>query len=93
MIEVRNQSEQKKSRIPEFASLQEEAEFWDSHDITDYLDELTPIDFKFSETLAHGVLVRFTSDTLMKVYETAGKQGITMDALIQKWVVERLNDQ
>ena len=90
MIEADTQSERKKSRIPKFANLVEEAEFWDTHDITDYMDELTPVEFKFSETLANGIVVRFTSDTLTKVYETAREQGITMDALIQQWVVERL---
>ena len=35
--------EQHKSRIPEFASREEEAEFWDTHDFTDYLDELEPV--------------------------------------------------
>ena len=93
MIEANKQDERKISRIPKFANLAEEAEFWDTHDITDYLDELTPVDFKFSEDLAHGVVVRFSSDTLTRVYETAREQGITMDALIQKWVVERLNEQ
>ena len=75
-----------------FASREEEAEFWDTHDIADYWHELTPVEFKFSETLANGVVVRFESDTLTKVYETAREQGITMDALIQKWVVERLSE-
>ena len=88
--------ETKRTRDPmpdEFASRAEVAEFWDTHDITDYLDVLEPVDLKFSEHLAHGVVVRFESDTLTKVYETAREQGITMDALIQQWVVERLESQ
>ena len=28
--------DQNQSRIPEFANREEEAEFWDTHDITDY---------------------------------------------------------
>lgn len=76
-----------------FASREEEAEFWDTHDIADYWHELKPVELKFSENLAHGVVVRFSSDTLTKVYETAREQGITMDALIQKWVVERLEQR
>ena len=88
MIEADKQDERK--RIPKFANLAEEAEFWDTHDIADYWHELKPVDLKFSENLAHGVVVRFSSDTLMKVYETAREQGITMDALIQQWVVDRL---
>lgn len=43
--------EQKKSRIPEFKSIEEEAEFWDTHDITDFLDELEPAEFELSPEL------------------------------------------
>lgn len=32
-----------KNRIPNFASREEEAEFWDTHAFTDYLDELAPV--------------------------------------------------
>lgn len=93
MIETGKQDERNTSRIPKFASVVEEAEFWDTHDITDYMDELTPVEFKFSKTLAHGVVVRFSTDTLTKLYEVADKKGVTMDALVQQWVVERLNEQ
>lgn len=89
-----NETERVRDPMPdEFASREEEAEFWDTHDIADYWHELKPVELKFSENLAHGVVVRFSSDTLTKVYETAIEQGITMDALIQKWVVERLEQR
>jgi hypothetical protein len=39
------------SRIPEFATLQEEAEFWDTHNITDLLDELRPNHVHFAPKL------------------------------------------
>ena len=90
MIKADKQSEQKKSKIPKFASIEEEAEFWDTHDIADYLDELKPVKLKFSDELAHDVVVRFDSDTFKKVCKTANGQGITPIALIHQWVVERL---
>jgi len=36
----------KESKMPDFnkMSYEEEATWWDTHDITDYLDELTPVD-------------------------------------------------
>ncbi len=36
-----------KSTIPQFKSIQEEAEFGDTHDTTDYLDEMRSIKVKF----------------------------------------------
>jgi len=38
-----NIKKQKESRIPDFKSRQEMAEFWDTHDFTDYMDEFKPI--------------------------------------------------
>lgn len=34
----------KESKIPDFKTEEEEAEFWDTHSITDYLDELEEVD-------------------------------------------------
>ena len=35
-----------RSRIPDFASLEEEAEFWDTHDSTEFEDEWEPVDLE-----------------------------------------------
>jgi hypothetical protein len=40
------------SKVPEFTSREEEAEFWDTHDVTDYLDELRPVRVRFAPTLS-----------------------------------------
>ena len=34
-----NHADQQRNRIPDFASREEEAAFWEAHDITDYLNE------------------------------------------------------
>ena len=39
-------------RIPEFASLEEEAAFWDAHDTTDVEDEFHPVTVVFEGRLA-----------------------------------------
>lgn len=54
----------KKSRIPDFATREEEAAFWDSHDIADYEDELKPVKVRFGKKLSEGFTVRFDLDTL-----------------------------
>ncbi|HEU0116418.1 MAG TPA: hypothetical protein VFQ80_17140 [Thermomicrobiales bacterium] len=38
-------------RIPDFANREEEAAWWDTHDITDDPDELKPINARFDENL------------------------------------------
>lgn len=36
------------SRIPQFHSREEEAGFWDTHDVTDYLDDLRRGEVRFA---------------------------------------------
>jgi hypothetical protein len=38
------------NRMPDFKSVEEEAEFWDTHNITDFLDEMRPVRVRFSPT-------------------------------------------
>lgn len=37
-------SRKRKARLPHFRSEDEEADFWDTHDVTDFLNELPPED-------------------------------------------------
>lgn len=36
-------------RVPDFSSREEEAEWWDTHSIVDYLDELEPIQIRYAQ--------------------------------------------
>ncbi len=45
-------------RIPDFATRDEEAAWWDSHSISDYLDELQPVKVTFARNLSDPVAVR-----------------------------------
>ena len=88
MVSPDEQREKKQNRVPEFASREEEAEFWDTHDLTDYMDEVKVISVKFSDVIEQAVIVRFDSDTFDKLHRMASKRGIFPDALIHDWVVE-----
>jgi hypothetical protein len=35
------------AKLPKFKSIREEARFWDTHDVTDYLSELKPVELVF----------------------------------------------
>jgi hypothetical protein len=39
------------SKIPEFASKEEEAEFWDAHDFTEFADETEPVEITFGGSI------------------------------------------
>jgi hypothetical protein len=83
------------SRIPEFASVQEEAEWWDTHDITDYLDELKPVEVRFAknlsgQVLSRGITIRFDDESLAELRRRAQEKGIGPTTLARMWILERL---
>jgi predicted DNA binding CopG/RHH family protein len=81
------------SRIPEFASIEEEAAFWDTHSTADYEDEFRPVRVRVAKKLSHGLTVRLDPETLHKLRTAAHAQGIGPTTLIRMWVLERLKHQ
>jgi hypothetical protein len=79
-------------RIPEFASLEEEAAFWDTHSTADYEAEFTPVRLRFAKRLSSGVTIRLDLDTLKQLRTMAQEKGIGPTTLIRTWVLERLRD-
>jgi hypothetical protein len=82
----------RKSRIPEFASREEEAEFWDTHDFTDYLDELEPIKVRVANPLSASVQVRFDTETDRELEEHAQEKGVKKSTLVRMVVKEWLRE-
>jgi predicted DNA binding CopG/RHH family protein len=83
----------RKSKIPKFKSYQEEAEFWDTHDFTDFEDELKPVKVKFAKNLSTGITIRFDHRTLNTIRTQAAHKGIGATTLIRIWVMEKLNQK
>jgi len=80
-------------RIPEFATLEEEAAFWDTHSTADYEDEFRPVRARFAKRLSTGVTIRLDPDTLQKLRTLAQERGIGPTTLIRMWVLERLKQK
>lgn len=78
------------SRIPRFKNYQEEAEFWDTHSITEFWDELKPVKVRFAKNLSEGITVRFDPETMIKLRSQAAKKRIGPTTLVRMWIVERL---
>lgn len=83
----------KESRIPTFASYEEEAEWWDTHDITDYLDEMEPVKVTFNLEPMASLTVDLDAHTMKRVRAEAKKQGIPPETLIFIWILERFQSQ
>ena len=80
-------------RIPDFASRDEEAAWWDSHSIVDYLDELEPVRLKFAKQLSSPIAVRLNTNDRAQLTKLANDQGVGTSTLIRMWVKERLKQQ
>ncbi|HEY3243648.1 MAG TPA: CopG family antitoxin [Phycisphaerae bacterium] len=78
-----------RKRIPKFRSTQEEAEFWDTHDSTDYLHELedandvifVPPDFLF---------VELNKSLWRELVHEAKRRRTTPTRLARRWLKEKL---
>jgi predicted DNA binding CopG/RHH family protein len=79
-----------KSRIPEFASREEEAEWFDTHDMADYQDEFKTVKVRFAKNLSEGLNIRLDRDTLLKLREIAHAKGVGPTTLARMWLMERL---
>ncbi|MGH2557503.1 MAG: CopG family antitoxin [Thermomicrobiales bacterium] len=83
------------SRIPSFRTIAEEAEFWDTHDITEFADELDEVtDVVFGSVQSKDALVlRFVGDDLTALVERAREEDVSPATLVRGWVLERLDER
>lgn len=85
-------------KIPEFRSEEEEALFWDSHDSTDYLDDLEPVEIEVTPELKEKIsskrelkkpiTLRLEPNQIDAVKKIASKKGLPYQTLIRMWIVE-----
>jgi hypothetical protein len=82
-------------RIPTFKTVEEEAEFWDTHDSVDFEDEFEDApDIIFVKAgPKKTVSVRLDAASLEAVTKRAREMGIGPSTLIRLWVLERLRGE
>lgn len=83
----------KKRRIPQFASREEEAEWFDTHDMADYQDEFKTVKARFAKHLSEGITIRFDPQTLAKLRIQAHEKGLGPTTLARMWILEHLKEQ
>lgn len=76
--------------IPEhFATLEEAAEFWDTHDLADYWDLTEDADFEVN-LKRRRYLVAVAPELAEKLAIEAHRQGILTETLVNLWLSEKL---
>jgi hypothetical protein len=79
-------------RIPNTDSIQELAEFWDTHDVTAFDDELEEVtEPVFARQATDAVRVPLSAEERLAVRRIAAARGIEEAALIREWVKEKLH--
>jgi predicted DNA binding CopG/RHH family protein len=79
----------KKPKLPETDSIQELAEFWDTHDLTDHEDELEEV----AETVfvrGAAIKVPLESREVEAVEQMAQAKGVSREELVRAWVQQKL---
>ena len=76
--------------MPEhFNSLEEAAEFWDTHDSADYEDYMKDIEYEVN-IKRRVYLVELNNDLYDKVRVIAQEKGIPAETLVNQWVQEKV---
>lgn len=80
----------KGKKVPKFKSYEEEANFWDTHDTTEFEDEFKPVKLEFARPLIHILGVRLDAKTIDHLSELGNEMGIGPSTLVRMWVMEKL---
>ena len=81
-----------KDPIPKFATREEEAEFWDTHDFADYWDELRPVNMEGSPNLTSLFQIPLDGESITRICQYANANGVDAATLVRTWILERLQE-
>jgi len=83
----------KTRKIPETDSIEELARFWDTHDLTDFEDQLENVPERVFERKPETVIpVRLRRQEIEAVKRVAKTRGVREAALLRQWVREKLRE-
>jgi CopG antitoxin of type II toxin-antitoxin system len=79
----------KKQKIPDGSSIEELAQFWDTHDATDYWDELEEVTEPiFDPQLRRTMIIQLEPGEARTVESIAKARGVQKAELLRGWVLE-----
>jgi glutamine synthetase adenylyltransferase len=84
----------KTQKLPQTDSIEELARFWDTHDLTDFEDQLEEItEPVFQRKLETVMKIHLQPQEAETVKRMAESKGVDQEALIREWVLEKLHEQ
>lgn len=76
-------------KIPQTDSIQELAQFWDVHDLTDFEEQLEEVSGTVFERST--VKIHLESDEVETIRKLASLKGVSHANLIREWILERIH--
>lgn len=84
----------KVKKIPKFKTITEEARFWDTHNVSDYLTEMKEVKISFDplapkeETLT----IRVQAALKRRLEKIARTYGVNLSTLLRIWFIDKLKE-
>lgn len=78
------------NKLPTTDSIQELAEFWNTHDVTDFEDKLEEVSEPVFDRRAT-FQVCLPDEEARQVEEIARSKGLPSEQLIRQWIIERIH--
>ena len=78
-------------RLPRFRSHEEEAEFWDTHDSTEFEHLFRPTRVKVADNLRHVLGIPMEPEVIDRLLHAGRQQGISWTLLAAKLISEGLD--
>ena len=81
-----------KSRIPNFKTYEDEANFWDTHDFTEFEDELEDVEIiiELNKPRDETIILRVQKNLKDNLEKVARSKGLNISTLARMWLMEKL---
>ena len=78
-----------KLKIPDFKTLEEAADYWDTHSFADHLGDTEPVEIEVCLDKRR-IFLEIDTDISEKLKKIAQKKGQSYDKLINSWIREKI---
>lgn len=85
-------AENETKRLPNFGSLDEMVEFFDSHDMGEYFDQMPEVEFEV-DIKRRVYLVTLDLDLADKLAQIAKSKQLSSEDLVNMWIREKILEQ
>ena len=85
----------KNKKLPKFYTLQQEARFWETHNITDYWDDMEPVKLEFIplKKKEETITIRLEPELKKRIEQIANQNRLTLSTIVRLWLIDKLKKE